>query len=109
MNDASRPYHYWKFRNALDALAGGEGALRRRLSSALVSLAGLRDEDLPQPLQDTYRELMVRVSWKRDGDPQRGYWEETLTAMSDEDARRVADFFVLLLEQTLDPSVDRGE
>lgn len=109
MNDAMRPYHYWKFRAAVETLAAGNGPPKTRIRWALTNMAGLLEHELPEPVRGTYQELMVQVSWKQDGDPSRGYWEETLDAMSDEDARRVADLFVLLLEQSLDPSVSRGD
>lgn len=107
MEEPIRPYHYWKFRSAVESLAGGEGPLKTRIHWALTSLAGVVEAELPEPIRTTFQELMVQVSWKQDAGTGKGYWADTLAAMSDQDARKVADLFVALLEQTLDPTVSR--
>ena len=94
------PYHYWKFRAALDALAGGEAPLRTRILYALMSFAGVRDQDLPEPVREIYLELRAHTTWKIDGDPDQGSWKNTLEAMSDEDAEKVVGLFVKLFEVT---------
>lgn len=99
-----RPYHYWKFRAGLDALAQGDDPLRVRLLHALLSFVGVLERDLPEPVRSTYLELQAQVTWKQDGDPNEGTWKNTLDAMSDQDARTVAELIVKLLEQSIDPT-----
>ena len=98
---ASRPYHYWKSRAALEALAGGEGTLRQRIMWALLSFAGLLEGELPEPFRESYLELQAQVTWKADGAPEEGTYANTLAAMSDEDAGKVADQIVKLFEQSV--------
>lgn len=96
----TEPYHYWKFRGAVEALVHGEADLRQRILWALTGFAGIRDQDLPGPVREVYLEIQAQVTWSRDGDPAEGTWANTLRAMSDEDARAVADQIVHLYEVT---------
>jgi hypothetical protein len=96
-----RPNHYWKFRAAVVALADGTDPLRRRLLGVLHSCVSVLADDLPEEVRAIYLEIQAQTTWKQDGDPNEGDWANTLAAMSDDDAKRVAGLFVDLFEMTL--------
>lgn len=109
MKPADRPYHYWKFRVAVEGLAEGDGSLRQRLLGALLSMPAILENELPEPVRSTFLELQAHVTWKQDGDPDEGVWANTLAAMSDQDAGKVAALIVKLFAQSLDPECDEDD
>ena len=90
-----RPYFYWKIRAAAEALVEGEGPLRQRILWALASTILLKHDELPADIAEIMLEIRVQATWKQDGDPEDGTFKNTLDAMSDADARKLA---LLILE-----------
>ena len=97
----TEPYYYWKALAAVEALAKGEGPLRQRILWALRAYAGVLEDELPPPVREVYLELMAHTTWKQDGDPSEGTWANTLAEMSDDDARKVADLIIDVLDQAV--------
>lgn len=95
------PYHYWKFKAAVDTLAGPEPSLRKRIEYALTTMMPVQDRDLEGEVLDLWLELSAQVTWKQDGDPSEGLWRNTLAAMSDDDARKASETIVRLFEATV--------
>lgn len=96
----SEPYHYWKFKGAVEGLAESEAPLRKRLEYALVGMAAVRDEDLPPEIMETWLELRAHSTWKTDGDPLEGTFANTMAELTDDDARAVVKLIVKLFELT---------
>ena len=95
------PYHYWKFKAAVDTLAGSEPSLRKRIEYALITMVPVLDHDLDGEVLDLWLELKAQVTWKQDGDPTEGLWRNTLAAMSDDDAQKASETIIRLFEATV--------
>jgi hypothetical protein len=105
---SSKPYCYWKFREAVRLLATGEEPLRKRIMFALVSFVALQERDMPEAMKAPFLELRAQTTWKVDGDPEAGSWENTLAEMSDDDAEKVAELIVKLFELSVEEGPPMG-
>jgi hypothetical protein len=75
--DCSRlSYVRGKFREALRSMAVGGGDIRERLRDAYLIFHVVRENELPVPLQEHYRWIVQRLTWR----PARHRWEGSLDA-----------------------------
>ncbi|MBZ0298949.1 MAG: hypothetical protein K8J31_04365 [Anaerolineae bacterium] len=82
-------YPHEKFSSAIYTLATGAEMLQNRIADAYIShLHTLEPEDLPESIQDQFRNLCQRLT--RIKDVQRGSVQATMNFMNDADAREVA-------------------
>jgi hypothetical protein len=92
---ADLDYVWEKFSTAIYALAG-HGPMQERLKSAYLSFHAVMvsDFDNDPEMQTDYREIVDRLSARKEGFPGEGTMPSTLRQMSNEEADRIAELII---------------
>ena len=96
MNSRER-YAFEKFGVAVDGMATSAQSIQRRLFNAYMSFHPVKESDF-QDAEDAelYRRIHDRLTSVKDGPESRGYVQNTLDQMSDEEAEDLAEDIVRL-------------
>lgn len=102
----SEPYEYWKFLQAARGLASGSESLRKRIEYAYLTFHPVQEKDLSGHILELYAEIMERLTRVKDGDPGEGYVVNTLAAMTDQEAEKVAELIFDIFVEIAHPAED---
>src|SRR5437870_155989 len=90
-----------KYAVAVHSLATGPGRVQERLHSAAMSLTRLQEgDDLPDPeMRAEHKAIMAMLTTVKHDPHERGLFQVTLDAMSDDDAHDLAERILNLFLQ----------
>jgi hypothetical protein len=84
-------YALEKFGGAVDSMASSTGSIQERLFNAFMIFHPVQENDFSDPENaELYRSIHDRLTSVKNGPESRGYVQNTLDQMSDEDAEQVA-------------------